>query len=146
MNNGPPPTRLIFLSSLATTPPGTKVRFLGCVTRYNQATGVLTLQHAYPPPPSPCSTALVDVNLLLEGLTAIDTTIGEWVNVMAYVEDRAPRLKNRAGCRGDLSMESQKTEVATVRVQAMMLWSAGAVRLADYETALASRMQAGGNT
>ena len=68
------------------------------------------------------------------------------MNVMAYVEDRAPRLKNRAGCRGDLSMESQKTEVATVRVQAMMLWSAGAVRLADYETALASRMQAGGNT
>ena len=149
MSNGPLPTRLVFLADLATIPPGTKVRFLGCVTHYNQATGVLTLQHAYPPPPSPCSTTLVDVNLLLEGLKAINTTIGEWVNVMAYVEAPPQRLKNRPdgrGCRRGLSMVRQKMEVAIVRVQAVMLWSAGTIKLAEYETALASRMEAEGST
>lgn len=148
MNNGPLPTRLIFLSSLSTTPPGTKVRFLGCVTHYNQATGVLALQHAYPPPPSTCSTALVDVNLLLEGLKPTNTAIGEWVNVMAYVEAPPQRLKNRANgrdCRRDLNIQIQTVEVAPIRVQAVMLWSAGAIKLAEYETALASRMEAGGN-
>ena len=150
MNNGPLPTRLVFLSSLSTTPPGTKVRFLGCVTHYNQATGVLALQHAYPPPPSPGSTALVDVNLLLEGLRTTTTAIGEWVNVMAYVEAPPQRLKkNRADgrdCRRGISMECQRAEAATVRVQAVMLWSAGAIKLAEYEAALASRMEGEGNT
>ena len=149
MDNGPLPTRLVFLSNLATTPPGTKVRFLGCVTHYNQVTGVLTLQHAYPPPPNPCSTALVDVNLLLEGLKGTQTAVGEWVNVMAYVEAPPQKLKNRSkarGCPRGLSVENRKLEVATVRVQAVMLWSAGAIKLAEYETALASRMETEGHT
>ena len=70
------------------------------------------------------------------------------MNVMAYVEAPPQRLKNRANgrdCRRDLDMQIQRVEVAPVRVQAVMLWSAGAIKLAEYETALASRMEAEGN-
>ena len=43
-------------------------------------------------------------------------------------------------------MERQKVAVGTVTVQAVMLWSAGAIKLAEYETALALRMETEGNT
>lgn len=147
MNNGPLPTRLVFLSDLPAIAPGTKVRFLGCITDYNQATGCLALQHAYPPPPSPCLTAIVDVNILLERLKSTDTRIGEWLNVMGYVEAHPEPLEekssHRRGHHNHVKREERKggKPTARVRVQAVMLWSAGAVRLAEYEKALAARIE-----
>lgn len=135
MSSTPLPTQLILLSSLPTCPSGTKVRFLGCITAYDTLTGALKLQHAYPACPNnptnkACpTTAVVDVNLLLSTLKWRDIQVGGWVNVIGYVQDLGKgKIKGRGSAVG---------------VQALMLWSAGAVRLAEYEKAV--EMRAGGN-
>lgn len=156
MNNGPLPTRLIFLSDLATQPHGTKVRFLGCVTRYNLSTGVLELQHTHhhPPPTKTSTVALVDVNVVLEGLKREDTQVGAWINVVGYVEE-VLREGSRRGQRQRQGQGQEKTVLATgkgeevgegsrmvrVRVQAIMLWNAGGVKIGGYERTLEERLE-----
>lgn len=152
MSSGPLPTRLIFLDDLQHTALGGKVRFLGwyyvssvpiiypmfpltlwlSVSDYSAATGTLTVQHAYPPPPYTTPNAFVDVRLLLETLKTTDTEIGEWVNVVGYVERDETVRRDR-----DVGKELEGT--GTVRVQAIMLWSAGGVKLKDYEEAIQKR-------
>ncbi|MCJ1450745.1 hypothetical protein MMC28_001079 [Mycoblastus sanguinarius] len=138
MSNGPLPTTLSFLSSLPSLSNGSKVRFLGCVTKYTLSTGTLELQHTYPPPPAINVIALVDVTLLLEGLKREDMQVGEWVNVVGYVEEiikegKRKRVDERDGDGGT-------GRVRRVRVKAVMLWSAGGVRIGDYERAMEERM------
>ena len=99
------------------------------------------LQHAYPPPPHICPAALVDVNILLSTLKSTDTQIGEWVNVMGYLEEKDRGSKNKKG-RG----RRERGDVSAVRVQAVMLWSAGSVKLGEYEkAALGRKMVENGN-
>jgi hypothetical protein len=64
----------------------------------------------------------VDVNLLLGTLHSTDTRIGEWVNVMGYIT--VPSSKQ--DCRS-------KAKQANVSVQAVVLWSAGSVKVDEYE-------------
>ncbi|KAI4272566.1 MAG: hypothetical protein LQ337_005217 [Flavoplaca oasis] len=136
MSNGPLPTRLILLSDLPSCAHGEKVRFLGCVTRYNASTGTLYLEHAYPA--STCVTAAVDVSLLLETLKCTDTQVGEWVNVMGYVQAaEEEKGRKRQGVRHEGEKEKSQQEVR--KLQAVMLWSAGGVRVWEYEKALEMR-------
>ena len=75
----------------------------------------------------------MDVKILLETLKTTDTQIGEWVNVMGYVEghDKGSKPgKERVGRRMD---------VGFAKVQAIMLWSAGSVNLGEYEQAVSER-------
>ena len=80
------------------------------------------------------------MNLLLDNLKSTDTQVGEWVNVIGYVQDdekaTAPRNCNR--------VLNQKTKASGMNgrvqiVQAVMLWSAGAVKLGEYEKSLEAR-------
>lgn len=154
MNHGPIPSQLAFISDLPSLRPGTKVRFLGCVTDYALSTGILTLQHAYPSPPHPCATVRVDARILLENMKSNDTRIGEWVNVMGYIE-RGARIGSAAqdagsGPRAATSAEIEHAIVGNpdvrareMRVQAVMLWSAGAIRLGEYESNLEERKRIG---
>lgn len=151
MSNGPLPTRLVFLSDLPTQAYGTKVRFLGCVTRYAVSTGVIELQHAYPPQPHTSTVALVDVNVILESLKREDTQVGAWVNVMGYVGEVLKDGKREQGQgqgqgktglgkrKGDMVCEGPR--VVRARVQAIMLWSAGGVRIGEYERTLEERLK-----
>ncbi|MCJ1231338.1 hypothetical protein MMC12_008015 [Toensbergia leucococca] len=139
MTSAPLPTRLVFLNDLQSIAPGEKVRFLGCVTNYTTATGTLTLQHAYPPPPHLGTTALVDINLLLENLKATDTQIGEWVNIVGYVE-RWPEGSRQ----GKRHWKPGGQNNPSCMVQAIMLWSATSVRLREYEDALERRLEFNG--
>ena len=90
-------------------------------------------------------TALVDVNLLLSTLKTTNTQVGEWVNVIGYLEvsnePSAVRQQQRGGesaqQRG--GKEAARRTTGVYRVQAVMLWSAGAVRIADYERVLEER-------
>lgn len=82
-------------------------------------------------------TALVDVNLLLSTLKATDTQVGEWVNVIGYVEVSDEASAARQQQRGAKDAARRMTGVS--RVQAVMLWSAGAVRITDYEKVLEER-------
>ena len=136
MSSAPLPTRLVFLNDLSTLAPGEKVRFLGCVTEYNISTGTLTLQHAYPSSSgNGCFTANVDVNLLLSTLKSTDTQVGEWVNVMGYVQ--APQEKGKS--RDGNGLRGGNVGGKSVKVQAVMLWSAGAIKLVEYEKAVEMR-------
>ncbi|MCJ1464881.1 hypothetical protein MMC07_003496 [Pseudocyphellaria aurata] len=132
--NGPLPTTLVFLNDLSFLPKGSKVRFLGCVTGYSIKTGILSLQHAYPPPPHRTPTAWVDVNLLLSTLKTTDTQRGEWVNVVGYVEGRISNLTLEQRDR-----KGRPDEIIGVKLQAIMLWSAGDVQVGNYERTLAER-------
>lgn len=100
-------------------------------------TGVLALRHAYPPPPQPGVVALVDVTLLLSTLTLTDTQVGEWVNVIGYV---AAGENSRAGNGREAQGRDEDGRVF-VRMQAVMLWSAGSVRIGEYERVLTERQR-----
>ena len=74
--------------------------------------------------------AHVDVDLLLSTLKSTDTQMGEWVNVIGYVENPITSHDRRGKLR----------EKREVKVKAIILWSAGAVRLTEYEHALRDRL------
>lgn len=99
------------------------------VTSYSMASAQLTLQHEFPKGSS--IRALVDVRLLLEKLTAEQTSVGEWVNVIGYISTtpRAPVKKS----------SKRKMEASAVHVQALMLWSAGPLVISQYETLCLAR-------
>ncbi|PBP16568.1 hypothetical protein BUE80_DR012674 [Diplocarpon rosae] len=122
--NGPIPTRLALLSDLQKFSPGSKVRFLGCVTKYSTKTGQLTLEHNYPSGNS--LKARVDVNLLISTMKSNETQIGEWVNVMGYI---TPDSNKNPATNEDLG----------IHVQAIVLWSAKSFNLRGYEKSLDQR-------
>ena len=149
MSNGPLPTRLVFLSDLPTQAHRNKVRFLGCVTRYTLSAGVLELQHAYHPPPKVPTIALVDVNVVLEGLKREDTQVGAWINVVGYVEEVVKEGKRAQGQAqekmGPATRNGERVRegprVVRVRVQAVVLWNAGGVKIGEYERTLENRLK-----
>lgn len=97
------------------------------VTSYSIETAQLTLHHHFPKRSS--TKALVDVRLLLEKLTAEQTSVGEWVNVIGYISSAPPVLTKKSSKKG--------SEASAVHVQALMLWSAGPLSISRYETCLA---------
>ena len=140
MSNGPLPTTITFLTHLPTHPQGTKVRFLGCVTKYDLPTGVLELQHAYPSAFDVTVIALVDVNLLLENLKREDIVVGAWVNIAGYVEETMNKREKVKAMDGNMG-RGRIPRVDLVKVQAIMLWSAGSIKIGEYERALTERLE-----
>ena len=141
MSNGPLPTTITFLAHLPRHPQRTKVRFLGCVTKYDISTGVLELQHAYPTAYDITVIAVVDVNILLENVKRDDIAVGAWVNIIGYVEE----VINKREKAKDLSGKTAQgafSRVDLVKVQAIILWSAGAIKVGEYERALTQRLDA----
>ncbi|POS77311.1 hypothetical protein DHEL01_v204291 [Diaporthe helianthi] len=132
MSSTPLPSKLTLLSSLPSQDVGTKVRFLGCVTSYATVSAQLTLQHRFPK--STETQALVDVRLLLEKLTAQQTSVGEWVNVIGYINSPPPVSMALSSKR--------KRGLPIVHVQALMLWSAGSLDIGRYEMLLANNYTA----
>lgn len=98
------------------------------VTSYATASGQLTLQHRFPK--STEVQALVDVRLLLEKLTAEQTSVGEWVNVIGYINSPPSAPVHMSAKR--------KRGISAVHVQALMLWSAGSLDIGRYEMCLAT--------
>ena len=148
MSSAPPPTTLTLLSQLPSHTPGSKLRFLGCVYSYDTSSGILELQHAYPKSSTRSVRALVNINVILETLRRDDLEVGAWVNVLAYVQpDQAEtsskklsseRLRGKQSPSGATSQSGSST--IDVKLQAVMLWNAGAIRIADYERAVESKI------
>ena len=91
----------------------------------------------------------MDVSLLLEGLKREDIQVGAWVNVIGYVEGISSdkigsehRLMDREKGRH----ASHHDEMIRVKVKAVMLWSAGALKTGEYERALEERLQVNGES
>ncbi|KAK0516870.1 hypothetical protein JMJ35_000025 [Cladonia borealis] len=139
MSNGPLPTTITFLAHLPRHPQRTKVRFLGCVTKYDISTGVLELQHAYPSAYDMTVIAVVDLNLLLENLKREDVAVGAWVNIVGYVEEVINKREKAKDLNGNTG-QGGISRVDLVKVQAIMLWSAGAIKIGEYERALTQRL------
>ena len=155
MSTAPLPTQLVLLSSLPQEPSGSKVRFLGwyldpppypiayhhrvtissSVQAYHIPTATLTLSYDHITHLTPeTATAKVDVRLLLNSLRAIDTAVGEWVNVLGYVT-------SGNASSGGLQRGGSARSMMVVDVQAIMIWSAGAVRVGEYEEAVKARLR-----
>ncbi|KAI9831673.1 MAG: hypothetical protein M1819_004739 [Sarea resinae] len=131
-NLGPVPSRLVLLADLPSVAFGEKIRFLGCVSKYSISTGTLSLIYGHADnTPVPC-VAHVDVRLLLSSLKSTDTEVGEWVNVIGYIAV-PPRTMKKS------TMAMQRAQ--HVNVQAIMLWSAGAIKIDDYERTLEQRLE-----
>ncbi|ROW07583.1 hypothetical protein VPNG_06861 [Cytospora leucostoma] len=90
------------------------------------ASATLALSHQFPK--SSNVEALVDVRLLLERLTAEQTSVGEWVNIIGYISSAPPALVKNSSKR--------KVEAPAIHVQALMLWSAGPLDISRYENYL----------
>ncbi|KAG5742713.1 hypothetical protein H9Q69_014355 [Fusarium xylarioides] len=130
MSRGPVSSQLHLLSNLPSVPVGDKVRFLGWydrVTSYSTSSACLFLSHLYPR--DSIATAVVDVSLLLESLTAEQTRVGEFVNVIGYITEQ------KMTC--DKKQPSQESK--QVCVQAIVLWSTGPMDLEKYEKLLDSK-------
>lgn len=93
------------------------------VTNYSPKTAILSLKHNHPVGNQ--SKALVDIELVLGSIKSYETRIGEWVNVMGYVGAIEQKISSQF--KGD------KLEVP---VQAILLWSAGPLKLDTYEESL----------
>lgn len=117
--------------------------------QYTVSTGVLELQHAYQPPLKIPTVALVDVNVILESLRREDMQVGAWVNVVGYVEGvlKDGKKENRqaqgktVSVKGNGDSVREGPRVAMVRVQAVMLWSAGGVKIGEYERTLEEKLK-----
>lgn len=78
------------------------------------------MEHNHPPGNS--LKALVDVKLLVNTLKSHETLVGEWVNVMGYIEhEKKPKAL---------------VNDANVRVQALVLWSSGPFNVEAYQKTL----------
>ena len=104
-------------------------RFIS-VSHYDITSATMTLSHNYPLSTHPCQ-ALTNIELLLNALASTDMQVGEWVNVMGYV-DFPSDTKGRPHC------EAGPT---TSHVQAVMLWPARSLKIGEYERALDERRQ-----
>ncbi|EEH17313.1 hypothetical protein PABG_07474 [Paracoccidioides brasiliensis Pb03] len=131
---GPLPTTRAFLSEISGFPAGSKVRFLGCVSSYNTSTGHLTLEHNYPFTSGAIPSIFVDVTVLLGSLKATDLQVGAWLNVLGYVRERLSSRTTASSLNGTQSTASGTGR--TIYVQAVMVFSADAVHLGEYERVL----------
>ena len=96
---------------------------LSSVIKYSSKTAILTLEHGHPPGNK--LKALVDIQLLVNSLKSYETRFGEWINVIGYIQ--APQ--QNPGTHSD-SLDSN------VYVQALVLWSAGPMKIDGYENSL----------
>lgn len=101
---------------------------------YATKTSILTLEHNYPRDSR--VRALVDVGLLVNTLKSGETQIGEWINVIGYIQE--PRQQKT-------SMLPPKPYLE-IQIQAIVLWPSGPLKLDGYEKSLTLQKSNGLNT
>ena len=91
--------------------------------------------------------ALVDINVIKETMSRDAFDVGEWINVVGYVVDAVEVSKPKAD--GWIPSQRKKKasgtprvgKVVEVRVDAIVVWNTGVLRLGDYESTLEARLQ-----
>lgn len=131
-SNGPVPSKHVFIHQLAKQECNTKVRFLGCAIDYDDSTGRLIVEHKYPRDTSSKlpMRAIVDINLLLDTIKTDALPTGSWINIIGYLQHTS-LPKTRVSSSG-----RRRTVQDLPRVQAILMWNAGAVRVEEYEKTL----------
>jgi Telomere capping, CST complex subunit len=105
------------------------------VTNYEINTGILLLEHAYPIDIHQVPAVKVDINLILESANSLDLQTGAWLNVIGYVVRQSPKLWEPP------RLNSDAPKLGLNMVQALVIWSAGALRIGDYERTLLLHQQ-----
>lgn len=128
-SNGPVPSKHIFIHQISDQELNAKVRFLSCVVDYDHKMGRLVVEHDYPRVASskPLTKAIVDINMVLEGMNLDLLQPGSWINVIGYVRSRSMPTARRS------STSRRKAMVELPEIQAVLIWSAGAVQVDKYE-------------
>jgi hypothetical protein len=106
------------------------------VVNYEVSTGSLLLEYGFPQGVLPTPQASIDVRLVLESINAHDLQRGSWVNIIGYVRRPEQRQKRTISSNAN---NTQKPEIPIV--QAIIVWGAGAIKVADYETALVNQRE-----
>ena len=129
----PPTLRSAFLAGMFSTSnllhPNTNLMILTCVRTYNISTAYLTLEHNYPRSKTGPAVVSVDINAVLESVTAEELRVGAWVNVIGYVRDTSHLAPSGKDVVTSVSKQS-------VYIDAVMVFQAGPVALAEYERIL----------
>ncbi|OCK83202.1 hypothetical protein K432DRAFT_291600 [Lepidopterella palustris CBS 459.81] len=134
---GPLPSRLVFLSDLVGLKQGEKVRFLGCVDDYTVSSATLTLKHQHPSSPPP-TVAHVNIEHVLESVKSTELEVGAWVNIIGTITT-GPVTLSASGPQSRRQTNQASGMVRRVHVQALVLWSAGSLKVDAYEKALEQR-------
>ena len=114
------------------------------VTRYDPGSGILYLQDPLPiscdegkitrqPGSTDSSSVLyvvaeIEVDLVLANLQDRDISIGAWLNIIGYIQNDG----------GERSRRSRDLD-SRIRIQALLMWSAGAIDTDAYVHVLADR-------
>jgi len=132
------PSSLVFLTDLPNLTVQKKVRFLGCVNRYDQQSGCLFLTHRYPGS-APHVVVRVNIDLVLETIQNIDLQYGAWINVMGSICNRP--VSDPGTTFADDILVSPAPQEAYVK--AVLIWNAGPLNVEDYEQSLQARKDHG---
>lgn len=135
-SNGPVPSKHIFIHQISDQELNAKVRFLSCVVDYDHKTGRLTVEHDYPRGTASKSLtrAVVDISMVLEGMKPDLLQPGNWINVIGYVRNRSLSTARRS------STSRRKIVGELPEVQAVLVWSAGAIQVDKYEKTMAEHL------
>jgi hypothetical protein len=104
------------------------------VTRYNVQHGHLILEHNYPRRKEP-NTVPVDINNVLESITAEELRVGTWLNVLGYIREESTPPTSFTSSQEDTCV-ALKVTPRPVYVEAVTIFSAGAIALGEYERIL----------
>jgi hypothetical protein len=96
----------------------------------------LLLEHGFQQDKLPTPQAAIDVQLVLESMKAHDLQRGSWLNIIGYL--RKPEQRQKKAISSNTN-NIQKSEIPIV--QAIIVWGAGAIKVANYETALVSQRE-----
>lgn len=103
------------------------------------------LEHHYPRNKSEPSSVTVDINAVVDDLNSELVRVGAWLNVMGYIRESDTPTSSFASSQMDLQLEgyqSSPTVMPTkvsprpVLIEAVMVFSAGAIAVGDYERIL----------
>jgi hypothetical protein len=109
---------------------------LSSVVNYEVSTGFLLLEHRFQQDILPTPQASVDVQLVLESINAHDLQRGSWLNIIGYLRKPEQRQKKTTSSNTN---NIQRPEIPIV--QAIIVWDAGAIKVANYETALVNQRE-----
>lgn len=116
--------------------PGTKIRVLGCVHEYKVDSGTLVLRAEYAANAARNLTVFAGIGNVLESVKSELLQVGAWVNIVGYVKPHTQVSATLSRRRRSSSSSSRILSIPTVEV--LMIWSAGAIELSGYQSAVRS--------
>ena len=103
--------------------------FRRSIVQYEPVEACVVLEHAYPKDASPIPRIRVDISLVLENVKSTTLAAGAWINVIGYILALPRSIRKKRDDRLRCADQS-------AHLQAVLIWSAGAIRIGEYEHTL----------